>query len=115
MFPCVDLRFEGNTSVIKPRQMRHGTLSYVQEAALFLFRERNVPRTPQPHLHWHLLDRSLHGRVSLNAQHVKVEFYIHHDEYLNGRDLADILSSEMESLGETLCEKDLEEEVARCY
>ena len=114
-FPCVNLRFEGNATVIKPKQARNGTLSYIKEAELFLFREHNVPVTPHPHLHWRLLERTLHGRVSLNAQHVKVEFYIHHDEYLNGHDLADILASELETMSETLCDKDLEEEVAKCY
>ena len=114
-FPCVDLKFEGNTTVIKPKQTRNGSLTYVEENERFLFKERNVPYTPHPHLHWRLLDRTLHGRVNVNAQHVKVEFYIHHDEYLNGKDLADILASEMEMMGENLCETNLEEEVAKCY
>ena len=114
-FPCVDLKFEGNTTVIKPKQTRTGTLTYEQEDEKFLFKERGVPSIPQPHLHWRVLDRTLHGRVNVNARHIKVEFYIHHDEYLNGKDLADMLESEMETLGENLCDMNLEEEVAKCY
>ena len=113
-FLCVDLKFEGNKTVIRPKQTRQGSLTCV-DADRFRFTERNVPSVPHPHLHWRLLDRTLHGRASVNAQHVKVEFYIHHDEYLNSRDLADILASEMESLGDSLCDINLEEEVAKCY
>ena len=113
-FLCVDLKFEGNKSVIRPKQTRQGSLTCIDDDR-FHFAERNVPGVPHPHLHWRLLDRTLHGRASVNAQHVKVEFYIHHDEYLNSRDLADILASEMETIGENLCDINLEEEVAKCY
>ena len=113
-FLCIDLKFQGNKTVIRPKQTRQGSLTCV-DADRFRFTERNVPSVPHPHLHWRLLDRSLHGRVNVNAQHVKVEFYIHHDEYLNSRDLADILAAEMESLGDNLCDINLEEEVAKCY
>ena len=115
IFPCVDLRFEGNATVIKPKQTRHGRLTYVQEDEKFLFQERDVPIVPQPRLHWRLLNRTLHGKASINAQHVKVEFYIHHDSYVDGRDLADILASEIETIGDSLCDMDLEEEVNKCY
>ena len=114
-FPGVNLKFEGNATVIKPKQTRQGALTYVQEDEKFLFKERDVPFVPQPHLHWRLLDRTLHGRVNVNAQHVKVEFYIHHDAYVDGRDLADLLASEMETIGDNLCDINLEEEVAKCY
>lgn len=114
-FPCVDLKYQGNTTVIKPQQTRHGSLTYVQEDEKFAFRERDVPSTPQPHLHWRLLDRTLHGKVSVNAQHIKVEFYVHHDSYLDGRDLADLLASEIETMGDSLCDMNLEEEVNKCY
>lgn len=113
-FPCVDLKYQGNTTVIKPKQTRRGALTYVQEDEKFLFREQDVPTTPQPQLHWRLLNRTLHGKASINAQHVKVEFYIHHDSYVDGRDLADILASEIETIGESLCDMDLSDEVAKC-
>ena len=114
-FPCVNLKYRGNTTVIKPKQTRRGALTYVEEDEKFEFKERDVPVTPQPQLHWRLLNRTLHGKASVNAQHVKVEFYIHHDSYVDGRDLADILASEIETLGESLCDMDLEEEVNKCY
>ena len=114
-FPCIDLKYQGNATVIKPKQTRRGSLTYVQEDEKFEFREQDVPSVPQPHLHWRLLNRTLHGKASINAQHVKVEFYIHHDSYVDGRDLADILASEIETIGDNLCDLDLEEEVNRCY
>ena len=114
-FPCVDLKYQGNATVIKPKQTRRGSLTNVEEDEKFEFKERDVPVTPQPQLHWRPLSRTLHGKASINAQHVKVEFYIHHDAYLDGRDLADILASEMETIGDNLCDTNLEEEVNRCY
>ena len=114
-FSCVDLKYQGNTTVIKPTQTRRGTLTYVKEDENFEFREQDVPSVPHPHLHWRLLNRTLHGKASINAQHVKVEFYIHHDSYVDGRDLADLLASEIETMGENLCDTNLEEEVAKCY
>ena len=114
-FPCVDLKYVGNATVIKPKQTRRGALTYVEEDEKFEFKEHDVPAVPQPHLHWRLLNRTLHGKASVNAQHVKVEFYIHHDSYVDGRDLADILASEIETMGDSLCDMDLEEEVNKCY
>ena len=46
-------------------------------------------------------------RVALQAGY-KVEFYFHHEEYGDGRDLADQLAMQIDQLGETLCETDLE-------
>ena len=115
LFPCVNLKYEGNGTVIKPKQTRRGRLTYVKCDEKFLFKEGDAPFTPQPQLHWRLLNRTLHGKASVNAQHIKVEFYIHHDSYVDGRDLADILASEMETIGDKLCDMNLEEEVAKCY
>ena len=114
LFPCVDLKFEGNATVIKPKQTRRGRLTYVQRDEKFLFREGDAPITPQPQLHWRLLDRTKHGRIHINSRHVKVEFYIHHDDYENGRQLADILASEIETMGESLSDMCLAEEVEKC-
>ena len=72
-FPCVDLKYQGNATVIKPKQTRRGALTYVEENERFEFKERDVPSVPQPQLHWRLLNRTLHGKASVNAQHVKVE------------------------------------------
>lgn len=114
-FPCVDLKYQGNNTVIKPKQTRRGSLTYVEEDEKFEFKERDVPSVPQPQLHWRPICRTLHGKASINAQHVKVEFYVHHDGYVDGRDLADILANEIETIGDNLCDLDLEEEVNKCY
>ena len=45
---------------------------------------------------------------------MKVEFYIRHDDYCNGNDLADILAREVETMGEGLCDICLSEEVDKC-
>ena len=112
-FPCVDLTFEGNT-MIKEGEKRQGTLHYMEQDEKFKFVEKKLRYVQHPELHWRLLDRTKHGRVSINSQHVKVEFYIRHEDYQNGRDLADMLASEVETMGENLSETDLEEEVEEC-
>lgn len=112
-FPCVDLKFEGNT-MIKEGEKRQGTLHYMEQDEKFKFVEKKLRYVQHPELHWRLLDRTKHGRVSINSQHVKVEFYIRHEDYQNGRDLADMLASEVETMGENLSETDLEEEVEEC-
>ena len=43
-----------------------------------------------------------------------VQIYVSHDDYKDGRELADMLASEIETMGETLCEIDIKEEVATC-
>ena len=45
-----------------------------------------------PELHWRLVDRTKHGKMTVSSRHVKVEFYIHHDEYRNAAELADMLA-----------------------
>jgi len=105
-FPCVDLKFEGNTSIIAEGEKRQGTLRFVDEDK-FKFVEKGVQYAQQPWKHWKLIERSLHGKVLANDTHVKVEFYIHHEDYVNGRHLADMLASQIEQLGETLCETDM--------
>lgn len=115
-FLCVDLRTEMLESNIQTGESRKGQLIMDEENEHFVFVE--TPNKKQykkhPELHWHLLDRSKHGRATMNARHIKVEFYIHHTDYKDGADLADILSREIESLGENLCEINLKEEVEKC-
>ena len=114
IFLCVDLKFEGNTSVINEGETRKGVLKYENEDK-FTFTEKDVkPHEEHPELHWRLLDRTKHGRIHLNSRHVKVEFYIRHDDYRNSHDLADILAREVETMGESLCDICLSEEVDKC-
>lgn len=112
---CVDVRTEMDDRNMVPGEKRlvEATLDvvdgegcpYPDPEGHFTLREvAKKLRVEHPELRWHLLDRTKHGRVSMNARHVKVEFYIHHDEYKDGRDLADMLASEIETMGENLCE-----------
>lgn len=112
-FPCIDLKVEGFKPLLEKMQSRRGTLLCVDEEH-FEFREKGLPYVPHPHLHWHLLDRTKHGRVNINAEHVKVEFYIRHEDYKDGFDLADLLASEIETMGEHMCDIDFDAEVNAC-
>jgi len=111
-FPCVDLKFEGNT-MIQLGERRKGSLKYINEDK-FHFIEHTTNHVEHPELHWRLLDRTKHGRIHTNANHIKVEFYIKHGDYSRAQQLADILASEIETMGESICNMDLEEEVSKC-
>ena len=41
------------------------------------------------------------------ANHIKLELYIPHGDYADGRDLADILASQVDQMGDNLCEMDM--------
>lgn len=112
-FPCIDLKVEGFKPLLEKMQSRRGTLLCVDEEH-FEFREKGLPYVPHPHLHWRLLDRTKHGRMNINAEHVKVEFYIRHEDYKDGFDLADLLASEIETMGEHMCDIDFDAEVNAC-
>ena len=115
MYLCVDLQTQMKRSDLKVMDSRKGTLHRTDEDK-FTFIEKGV-RTyaTRPELHWRLLDRTKHGKIKYNAQHVMVQLYIQHDDYKNGHELADILASEIETMGETLCQIDIKSEVEACY
>ena len=104
---CVDLTTIMKHNDIQEMQSAHGELirdTYQH----FTFVETHARKaTSRPDLRWQLVERTKHGKATVNARHIKVEFYIHHTDYEDGRDLADILARETEQLGETLCEVDL--------
>lgn len=111
---CVDLTTQMKKRNLQVKNEANGVLRRDGEEH-FTFVERGAKaHEERPELHWRLLDRTKHGRVHVNARHVKVEFYIHHDDYANGCALADMLASEIETLGEHLSELDMAEEVSRC-
>jgi hypothetical protein len=111
---CVDLVTLMKEEDLKVMDSRKGTL-FRNEEDKFTFTEKDVkPHEEHPELHWRLLDRTKHGRIHLNSRHVKVEFYIRHEDYRNGNDLADILAREVETMGESLCDICLSEEVEKC-
>ena len=111
---CVDLTTQMKKSDLQVLDSRKGTLHRNGEDK-FTFIEKGV-RTyaKRPDLRWRLLDRTKHGKIKYNAQHVLVELYVPHDDYANGHQLADILASEVETMGETLCQIDIKAEVETC-
>jgi hypothetical protein len=114
MYLCVDLKTQMKENDLQVMESRKGTL-FRNEEDKFTFTERGArPHTIHPELHWRLINRTLHGRMSVNANHIKVEFYIKHGEYVSEQQVADMLASEIETMGDALCETDLKEEVAKC-
>ena len=111
--PCVDAKVTTNENVVKQGKKYIGMFRVLNEDQVSFVEEPKV-HTIHPELHWRLLNRTLHGRMSVNANHIKVEFYIRHGEYTSEQQVADMLASEIETMGDALCDTDLEEEVAKC-
>ena len=87
--------------------MKQGDLQVLDSRKGTLFRNGAREQTVHPELHWQTLDKSRYGKVSANANHIKLELYIPHGDYADGRDLADILASQVDQMGENLCEMDM--------
>lgn len=111
--PCVDAKVTTNNQVLQLGKHYKGSFVQNNEDQVQFVEETKV-HVIHPELHWRLLDRTKHGRIHTNANHIKVEFYIKHGEYVSEQQLADILAREIEQMGESLCEMDLKEEVAQC-
>ena len=104
---CVDLITQMKQGDLQVLDSRKGTL-FRNEEDKFTFTEKGAkPHEVHPELYWQTLDKSKYGKVSANANHVKLELYIPHEDYANGRDLADILASQVEQMGDNLCEMDM--------
>lgn len=112
--PCVDAKVTTNNEVVKSGKKYNGTFKQIDDDHITFIEEPKV-HTIHQELHWRLLNRTLHGRMSVNANHIKVEFYIKHGEYVSAQQVADILASEIETMGDSLCDMDLEQEVNKCY
>ena len=101
---CVDLKTQMKEQDLRVMDCRKGTL-FRNEEDKFTFTEKGAhPHEVHQELHWQLLERCKYGKVSANAQHVKLELYIPHEDYQTGYDLADLLSQYVERMGDTLCE-----------
>ena len=108
---CVDLVTLMKQGDLQVLDSRKGTL-FRNEEDKFTFTERGArEQTVHPELHWQTLDKSRYGKVSANANHIKLELYIPHGDYADGRDLADILASQVDQMGDNLCEMQLGEVV----
>ena len=105
---CVDLATQMKEQDLQVMESRKGTL-FRNEEDKFTFTEKGAkPHEVHLEKHWQVLDRCRYGKVSANDAHVKVELYIPHEDYTSGRDLADILASQVEQMGDNLCEMDME-------
>lgn len=120
-FLCMDVDYEGQADVIKEGESRKGILTFVNEDK-FRFVEQGASKSAAPKepskrtdLQWHALAGSLHGKVSVNANGAMLMLYIRHEDCnTNSNQLADIIVSEAEQIGEALADINLEEEVAKC-
>ena len=110
----MDLKVESPATMIKEGESRKGVLTFVNEDKFHFVENEGKPHVVHPELHWRLLERTKHGRMHTNVNHIKVEFYIKHGEYASEQQLADMLAREIEQMGESLCDIDLKEEVAKC-
>ena len=104
---CVDLITLMKQGDLQVLDSRKGTL-FRNEEDKYTFTERGAhEQTVHPELHWQTLDKSRYGKVSANANHVKLELYIPHADYTNGYNLADLLERQVEQMGDNLCEMDM--------
>ena len=109
---CVDLTKQMKENDLQVLDSRKGTL-FRNEEDKFTFTEKGArPHEVHRELHWQVLDKCRYGKVSANANNIKLELYIPHDVYADGRDLADIMASQVEQMGENLCELDMAKVIA---
>ncbi len=109
---CVDVTTLMKKRNLKVKESRRGTL-YRNGEDRFTFTQRGVaPQEKKPWKHWQLIrriqDGQMSAQVTANDRHVKLEIYLRHESYDDGRDLADQLAGYTEELGETLCETDMQ-------
>lgn len=108
MYLCVDLETQMKQGDLQVMDGRKGTLFRNNEDR-FTFTEKGArPHEVHKEKHWATIERTKNGKVSANDTHIKLELYIRHENYEDGRDLADQLACQTEQMGETLCETDLQ-------
>ena len=107
LYLCVDIETQMKQEDLQVMTARKGTLFREREDRFTFIEKGAYARTVHPELHWHVLDRTKNGKVSVNANHTKLELYIPHEDYRSGRELADILASQVEQMGDNLCETDM--------
>ena len=111
MYLCVDLETQMKKKDLKVMDSRKGTLFRNGEDR-FTFAERGAHKHEvHPEKHWHVLDKCRYGKVSANDTHIKLELYIPHGDYANSHELADIMASQVDQMGDNLCEMKLNEVV----
>ncbi len=97
---CVDLTTEMKNGEMKVLDSRKGTLIRMGNYA-YTFIERGVKTVRKMWMCWVTVGRCLYGKVTLNADHVQVQFYIPHAAYERDVNrLADIIVEQAETLAE---------------
>lgn len=111
MYLCVDLETQMKKKDLQVMNSRRGTLFRNGEDR-FTFVEHGAHKHEiHPEKHWLVLDKCRYGKVSANDSHIKLELYIPHTDYTNSHELADILGSQVDQMGDNLCEMKLDEVV----
>ena len=85
---------------------RRGTLIRTGKYG-FTFKEQGTNSKRQPWMWWVTIARSLYGKVTTNARHAQVQFYVPHTEYQDSRELADIILTEAQQMAEAVCDVDM--------
>ena len=121
-FACIDLKTMLFEQPAVEGKSYHGTLTidnedhstFVEDSPK---RQSAANKKPNEHkeLQWHPLAGSLHGKVSVNANGAMLMLYIRHEDCnTNSNQLADIIVSEVEQIGDALADINMQEEVAKC-
>lgn len=119
---CIDLKTMLIEQPAVEGKAYHGTLTIDNEDHSTFVEDSPKRQSAAPKqtakrtdLQWHPLAGSLHGKVSINANGSMLMLYIRHEDCnINARQLADIIVSEAEQIGEALADINLIEEVAKC-
>lgn len=101
-FPCVDLKFEGNT-IIKQGENRKGVLRFIDDDH-FHFTEKAPVVPVNKGQHRQMLARTVHGTFSADEYGFHIGFYIRRDEVNKNEALADLLGTESEEMEDRIVE-----------
>lgn len=103
MFLCMNVKFEGNESVIKIGETRNVRLKFVDEDN-FLATEKKTVVPVNKGTHRLVLARTVHGTLSADEFGFHIGFYIRHDEVKKNEALAEMLEAEAEEMGDRIVE-----------
>ena len=103
VFLCMDVKFEGNESVIKVGETRNVRLKLVDEDT-FLAMEKKSITPANKGMQRVVMARTVHGTMSVDEFGVHIGFYFRHDEVGKKGELAEALESESEEMGDRILE-----------
>jgi hypothetical protein len=103
VFLCMDVKFEGDESVIKVGETRNVRLKLVDEDNFLAVEKKSV--TPaNKGMQRVVMARTVHGTMSVDEFGVHIGFYFRHDEVGKKGELAEALESESEEMGDRILE-----------